>query len=87
MFGAAGLLADRPDGADPETAEYLDQLQAVWQTLDGRLKPSGLSAAHWHFGATRPTNYPTRRMAALARLSTASGRAHASRDARNTIGE
>jgi hypothetical protein len=68
LFGASGLLDDLPGELDPETADYLQALEQQWRALPQELKEYRLSPDHWQMGGTRPVNYPTRRIAALARL-------------------
>jgi len=69
FYGAGGFLDDLNEGAtDSETAEYVCSLRHMWERLRDELDVSRMSVDHWQFGATRPVNYPTRRMAALAVL-------------------
>ncbi len=69
LYGAAGFL-DEATGppADGETASYLERLRARWEELPTALRERRMSPAHWSFSGTRPVNYPTRRIAALACL-------------------
>ena len=68
MFGASGLMDDLPADLDPETGDYVQALEQSWRALPEELKEYRLSSDHWQLGGTRPVNYPTRRIAALARL-------------------
>jgi len=72
LFGAAGLLPD--PGDDPRHDEaaraHIEQLRGLWSQLGADLAESALDPAQWSFDGTRPANFPTRRIAALARLLT-----------------
>jgi len=69
LFGVAGFLSAEPNGdADPETQDYLGRLREAWRAMALPLRSSAMSVEHWQFGGTRPVNYPTRRIAALAVL-------------------
>jgi hypothetical protein len=68
MFGASGLLEGLPEERDPETQDYVQALERYRDELPDELKEYRLSPEHWQMGGTRPVNYPTRRIAALARL-------------------
>jgi hypothetical protein len=57
-----------PDGADPETRAHCEALREAWASFGPRLSTVKLARDHWHFAGTRPDNYPTRRIAGLARL-------------------
>jgi len=69
FYGVAGFLDGAlPEGADAETADYARRLAAQWKKLPARLRDVRMSPGHWTFAGTRPVNYPTRRIAALACL-------------------
>jgi len=69
FFTVGGFLAGRPAPADDaETRSYCDALNRTWAGLAAKLTPVRLQADHWQLAGTRPVNYPTRRLAALARL-------------------
>ncbi|GAK59807.1 hypothetical protein U27_06793 [Candidatus Vecturithrix granuli] len=75
LFGASGLLPsqEEPSGLvcehrDPETEEYITELQALWDMLAPCLDVKPLLRAAWHFFRLRPPNFPTRRIAALSYL-------------------
>jgi len=68
MFTASGLLDDLPDDLDDETAAYVADLRSTASGLSDLLPKARLSRKHWSFGGTRPVNYPTRRIAALAQI-------------------
>jgi hypothetical protein len=67
LYGASGLLDDEPGaGADAETEAYVARLRKVWQSGPAWMWQAQMTRAHWTFAGTRPVNYPTRRIAALA---------------------
>ena len=69
LFGTSGLLPGAGTrGADAETGSYVGKLLEAWRGMDVSLRESAMSVEHWRFGGTRPVNYPTRRIAALAVL-------------------
>jgi hypothetical protein len=71
LFGAAGFLDDvRFEESDPPTRAYLRRLWSSWWRHRAAWKesPHGRDFP-WNFAATRPTNHPQRRVAALATLA------------------
>lgn len=75
LFGTAGLLPSQKEASgsvceyrDPETEEYLTELQALWNMFAPCLNVKPLPHAAWHFFRLRPPNFPTRRIAALSHL-------------------
>ncbi len=69
FFVVSGLLQRKPpEEDDPETAAYRAKLQRTWEDFGEPPVQAKLSPDHWQFGGTRPVNYPTRRIAALAAL-------------------
>ena len=91
-FGVAGLLP--PAGGelvfDDAEREYRDALHRLWRELAGGLADEALDPAQWSFAGTRPPNFPTRRIAALARLAAAHldrGITRALRDALGPTGQ
>ncbi len=70
LLVTGGLVAaEAPEaGEDEETAGYRRELLAAWENLGEDVPEARLSADHWSFEGTRPVNYPSRRLAALARL-------------------
>lgn len=69
LFGVAGFL-ETPSQlhADAEVIAYLQPRRDVWQRLRHVLQLPVLPEASWQFYRLRPTNFPTRRIAALAKL-------------------
>jgi hypothetical protein len=76
LFGVAGFLP-RAEGAeaDAETQAYVRRLRNAWETLTSFHERPALTADNWRLAGVRPVNYPTRRIAALARLC--AGQLHA----------
>ncbi len=70
LFGTAGLLPTAPP-EDPEAAEYVEELTTLWTALGDDLADEAMERAQWSFDGTRPPNFPTRRIAALARFAAA----------------
>jgi hypothetical protein len=69
LFGMAGLLPDaQAPLADAEAESHAQALRRLWDLLAKDLPHEPLAEAQWSFAGTRPANFPTRRMAALARL-------------------
>ncbi|HRT94745.1 MAG TPA: DUF2851 family protein, partial [Planctomycetota bacterium] len=69
LFGVAGLLPPSPGAADAEAVEHVAQLLRLWDALGVGLADDALAPEQWSFDGTRPTNFPTRRIAAMARLA------------------
>jgi len=71
LFGMSGLLPASPDAApDAPAREHIEQLRRLWDALGAGLADDALDPAQWSFDGTRPPNFPTRRIAALARIAT-----------------
>ena len=68
LFGMAGLLPNEPAG-DDLAREHAEQLRRLWDQFGAGLADDALDAAQWSFDGTRPPNFPTRRVAALARVA------------------
>lgn len=72
MFGAAGLLPLQQNinktALDAKSSSYIDQLECNWQDFFLRPKITIMKAEEWQFFRLRPQNFPTRRIAAAARL-------------------
>jgi hypothetical protein len=69
-FFTVGGLIECGDGADcdPETVAYCTSLHDAWVEYCGNLDAAGLARDQWSLSGARPVNYPTRRLAALAKL-------------------
>jgi hypothetical protein len=70
LFGMAGLLPDDrgPAPADDAVTEHVARLRRLWAEPGRDLADETLDPAQWSFDGTRPVNFPTRRIAALARF-------------------
>ncbi len=58
-----------PPSPDEAARDHVRQLRALWDQLGADLADDALDAAQWSFDGTRPPNFPTRRIAALARVA------------------
>lgn len=87
LFGMSGLLPTSEGIAADDTARgHIRQLCALWSELSSGLADDALDPAQWSFDATRPPNFPTRRIAALARVATRALRDGLQKSLRRAIG-
>jgi hypothetical protein len=68
LFGAAGLIPKITSVRNKESREYIRQLTHEWKSLQHSLHFEFLHAADWQFFPTRPSNFPTLRLAAACTL-------------------
>jgi hypothetical protein len=68
LFGAAGLLETRPPSQDEDIRRFLDARRDLWERLRHPLRLPAAPPGAWRFFRLRPANFPTRRLAGLARL-------------------
>lgn len=69
LFGIAGFLEDRTiNQAASIDPDYWRHLWEHWWQLRSQFAHYILQPTLWHFGMTRPTNHPHRRLGALAEL-------------------
>lgn len=72
LLGAAGLLPSQSAysrlATDPKSLVHIRKLEALWARWDYRRKIDPLPRASWLFFRLRPQNFPTRRVAAAARI-------------------
>jgi hypothetical protein len=68
LFGAAGLLPKNAGIKEKETRNYLRGLRKQWKELRLQYHGEILHAADWQFFPTRPSNFPTIRLAAACLL-------------------
>ena len=68
LFGAAGLLPKNTDVKEKEARTYLRGLRKRWKELRPHYHGEILNAADWQFFPTRPSNFPTIRLAAACLL-------------------
>ncbi|MCG9126312.1 DUF2851 family protein [Candidatus Poribacteria bacterium] len=71
LFGVAGLLPSQMDKPLPEEEEndpLIVALETLWEASDHSSKVDRMNSTQWRFGRTRPSNFPTRRIAAMSQL-------------------
>jgi hypothetical protein len=68
LFGAAGLLPKIRSLKEPESRGYARELLQRWHTARQQYRGEVLHAADWQFFPTRPSNFPTVRLAAVPQL-------------------
>lgn len=70
LFGAAGLLPSQQVNdtttLPPGIRDYVAELESLWKEFPLHSKMSILKPGTWQFFRLRPTNFPTRRIAAAA---------------------
>jgi hypothetical protein len=64
LFGTAGLLPKSSEMADREAISYARKLMKQWKEFRMNYHGELLHKADWQFFPTRPTNFPTLRLAA-----------------------
>ncbi len=70
LLGVAGLLPSQCDLLSPCEANepFISQLETLWAASAQYENSNRMSGHVWRFGNTRPPNFPTRRIAAMATL-------------------
>ena len=68
LFGAAGLLPKITAVKEKEGRNYVRKLRKQWKELRPYYHGEILNAADWQFFPTRPSNFPTLRLAAACLL-------------------
>jgi hypothetical protein len=68
MFGAANLLPKSNSIEEKEARQYVHELRKKWKELRPQYHGEILNAADWQFFPTRPSNFPTIRLAAACLL-------------------
>jgi hypothetical protein len=68
LFGVAGLLPMKINVKEKEARNYVHKLQKQWKELRPQYYGEILHAADWQFFPTRPSNFPTIRLAAACLL-------------------
>ncbi|MGR3178821.1 MAG: DUF2851 family protein [Candidatus Anammoxibacter sp.] len=73
FLGMAGLLPSQlqknPDRPDDETINYIKRIEAIWESaICTRLNKKPMDGKSWKFSNTRPSNFPTRRLAAMGHI-------------------
>jgi hypothetical protein len=68
LFGAAGLIPKLKSLKEKESRDYVRRLAREWKVLKPSFHSEILHLADWQFFPTRPSNFPTLRMAAACAL-------------------
>ncbi len=68
LLGAAGLLPRLQDVHDTESRAFVRLLIGEWKIRRKAYRSAVLHPAHWQFFPTRPSNFPTLRIAAASAL-------------------
>ncbi len=68
LFGVSGLLENKAWALQLKDQNYFTALSQLWGKYKTRTETSPMPAGQWSFGGIRPSNYPYRRIAGLARL-------------------
>jgi hypothetical protein len=71
LFGAAGLLPSQSSSSEPldsDAREFVAALESLWNQLSHRLEIKPMKSEAWQFFRLRPQNFPTRRIAGMARI-------------------
>ncbi|MEW5798402.1 MAG: DUF2851 family protein [Bacteroidota bacterium] len=68
LFKASGLLPGVNDLSDQQSKVYVHQLQALWKELPVQIPLMAVHSSVWNFSPTRPSNFPTIRIAAAGVL-------------------
>ncbi|MBN1464708.1 DUF2851 family protein [candidate division KSB1 bacterium] len=72
LFGAAGLLPSQQNPREtalaPVVRRYAEELTSAWQQFPLKKKIDSLKPGSWQFFRLRPSNFPTRRIAAAATI-------------------
>ncbi|MBI2429867.1 MAG: DUF2851 family protein [Ignavibacteriales bacterium] len=64
LFKASGLLPGVNDLSDQQSKVYVHQLHALWKDLPVQIPLMAVHSSVWNFSPTRPSNFPTIRIAA-----------------------
>lgn len=72
LFGMAGLLPSQisscKDIKDMQSREYINEIEETWSVIKNDINNKPMDGELWSFKYSRPSNYPTRRIAAISRL-------------------
>jgi len=68
LFGVAGLLPKNTNMEEKEARNYISELRKQWKKLRPQYHGEILNVADWQFFPTRPSNFPTVRLAAACLL-------------------
>ena len=71
LFGVSGLLPSQSQQKiewNEIDRKFIERLESVWESTEQYKKPTRMTAEQWHFAKMRPTNYPSRRIPAIAQI-------------------
>lgn len=63
LFKASGLLPSIDETRDQESKVYVHQMHSLWKELPVQIPLMTLHSSAWNFSPTRPSNFPTIRIA------------------------
>lgn len=66
LFKASGLLPAVPEVKDQSSKVYIHSLLSAWNELPEKIPLAPLRPDEWNFSPTRPSNFPTIRIAAAS---------------------
>lgn len=71
LFGTAGLLpsqSQRSTDVDKSERTFTKRLESIWNASEQARMTTPMVAEQWKFARIRPSNFPTRRIAAISQL-------------------
>lgn len=68
LFGSAGFLTKPELKVFIRNTKYSEGLYKIWVKISQKYELEELESADWHFAGSRPPNFPTLRIAALAQI-------------------
>lgn len=66
LFKASGLLPELSELGDQDSKVFVHQLHSTWKELKTKPSFAALHKTEWNFSPTRPSNFPTIRIAAAS---------------------
>ena len=68
LFGTAGFLTKPELEGFIRDTKYTEGLSKIWMNIARKYNLEEIESASWHFAGSRPPNFPTLRIAALAQI-------------------
>ena len=71
LFGVSGLLPSQSQQEiewDKGEREFIERLESIWKSAEQYKNPTRMTAEQWRFAKMRPSNYPSRRIPAIAQI-------------------
>ncbi|HPC35703.1 MAG TPA: DUF2851 family protein [Candidatus Marinimicrobia bacterium] len=68
LFGTAGFLTKPELKVFIRDTKYTEGLYKIWAKIAQKYQLAEMESADWHFAGSRPPNFPTLRIAALAQI-------------------